>query len=387
MLAGCKDKPILGGGYAPLAVGAYHSVWFGDVCIKEGQALGLCTPHAVSQVLDFHADDPTVADIVAAKDHPRAPLATHAYYVVGTGAGRTSLVLKAVLAAGSTRDFNTSVRVEAPDAFRVRPTTCYEASAAPDLLASAGSAEGFFLELLAGSEQLTGWLPDAVTADGVTEQFTDEDGNDYVWQAPATAAVLPLQSSIVANIAGQLKGFQPSQVTEIDIGGLNASGSTSYTRAGDLNLSIRMLVGGQAPCHGVPIELHSATPSICSGPAGQAVWQAGPLNGVASVHAEGNCVLAGAAVPGGSPLNTQSIPIFFVQPPPADLPQPPDLGLACPVEGATACGGAYLDVLACHDGQWIFHSSCTAGQTCDYVADATAGCLAGTSCAQCRGLR
>lgn len=386
-LAGCKDKPILGNGPAPLAVGAYHSVWFGDVCDKEGRAFGLCTPHEVTEVLDFHSEAPTVVDVVPAKDHPRADRVTHAYYIVGKGAGQTSLVLNATLADGSTREFKTSVRVEAPDAFRVQPTTCYEASAAPDLLASAGSAEGFFLELLAGSEQLEGWLPDAVTADGVTEQFSDEDANDYVWQAPATPTVVQLQSSIVSKIDGQLKAFGPEQVTEIDIGGLNMFGSTSYSQPGDLDLSVRMLVGSQAPCHGVSIEIHAAAPSICSGPSGQTVWPAGALNGVAAVHAEGNCVLAGAAIPGGPPLNTQTIPIFLVQPPPVNLTQPPDLGVGCPVEGATACGGAYFDVLVCHGGQWIFHSGCSAGQTCDYVPDSTAGCVAGTSCAQCRGLR
>jgi hypothetical protein len=386
-LAGCGDKALLGAGLKPLAVGAYQSVGFSDVCNEEDQAFGFCTPHAVTQVLDFHSEDPTIADVVLAKDHPRANLVTHAYYVVGKAAGQTSLVLKGVLSDGSTRDFSTSIRVEVPDAFRVSATTCYDNSAAPDILTSAGSMEGFSLQLLSGSEPLEGWLPDAVTADGLTEQFMDQDRNDYIWQAPATPAVVQMQSSIVSKIDGQLKVYGPEQVTEIDISGLNASGSTSYTQPGDLDLTISMLVGGQAPCHGLPIEIHSATPSICSGPSGETVWPAGALNGVAAVHAEGNCVLAGAAVPGGPPLNAQTLPIFFVQPPPSDLPQRPELGVACPVEGATACGLAYFDILVCRGGQWIAKAGCAADQTCDFVSASTPGCVAGASCAQCRGLR
>jgi hypothetical protein len=386
-LAACKDKTILGAGLRPVAVGAYQSVGFSDVCDKEDLAFGLCTPKPVTEVLDFHSDDPTVADIVLAKDHPRADQVTHAYYVVGKRSGQTSLALKAMLSDGSIREVTTSIRVEAPEAFRVSPNTCYDNSAAPDLLAIAGSTESFYLELLAGGEQLAGWLPDAVTADGLTEQFTDQDGNNYTWQAPASPGVVQLQSSVVTKIDGQLKAYGPEQVTEIDISGLNASGSTSYTQPGDLNLNISMLVGDQAPCHGFPIEVHSATPSICSGPAGETVWPAGALNGVASVHAEGNCVLAGAAVPGGPPLNAQTLPIFFVQPPPSDLPQRPDLGVPCPVEGATACGLAYLDVEVCRGGQWVAKASCASDQTCDFVPDSTPGCVAGGSCAQCRALR
>jgi hypothetical protein len=382
MLGACQGRAILGGPTAPLAVGAYHSLGFGDACAGN-RIDDFCTNQDVTEVLDYHSDDPTVADIIPAKEHPRAAMVTHQYYVVGKSAGLTTLVFKGMFTDGSIREDALDIRVEAPDTFKIAPTTCYDASAAPDLLATPGATEGFNLQMLAGNDVLTGWLPDAVTAEGLTEQFADEDANDYTWQAPATPGVVQLQSSIVTKVDGALKAFGPDQVTEIDLG---APQPAAFTQPDYLSLQVQMHVGGKSPCHSPPIEIHSSTPSVCSGPSGETVWSGGGTDAYTFVHAEGNCVLAGA-MPGGPALNTQTFPVFFVQLPPADLLQPPDLGVPCPVEGGSACVDGYYDVATCHGGVWVFKSSCGGGQVCDFVPDSSAGCVAGTSCAQCRGLR
>ena len=113
----------------------------------------------------------------------------------------------------------------------------------------------------------------------------------------------------------------------------------------------------------------------------------GGAAGFTVVQAEGNCVL-GLSLPGGPVLNTQTIPIFFVQsqPPP---PSPPITSDLCRVEGETMCGGDYNAVAVCKRSSWTAPSSsrCAPDQVCDFVPDSTPGCIPGASCARCRGLR
>ena len=59
----------------------------------------------------------------------------------------------------------------------------------------------------------------------------------------------------------------------------------------------------------------------------------------------------------------------------------------CPVEGETACQYGYGQVGLCKSSHWVFQPLCPADQVCDFVPDTTAGCVAGTVCAKCRGLR
>jgi hypothetical protein len=380
-LGACKKEAFLLGPQTSLAVGAYHSLLFGDAC-PGANALYFCTDQPVTAVLDHHCDDPTVADVVLQKDHPQGALATHAYYVVGKKAGATTLVFKGMFADGTVRDARIPISVASADTLTVWPTTCYDASAAPDLVASVGATEGFSVAMTAGKETLAGWLPGAVTGDGVTEQFTDGDSNNFTWQAPASPSTVQLQSPSGATIRGALIAFAPAQVTEIDF---SPERPAAFTQPGNVAFQPLIRVDGQAPCHALPIEIHSSTPAICSGPPGETVWLGGPNDGNAAVHAEGNCVLAGAGQ-GGPVLGAQSFPIFFVQAPPT-LADVPDRGLPCTVEGGTACDTSYASVLICRGGTWVFHASCGAAETCDFISDATQGCVAGSSCAQCRGLR
>ncbi len=58
------------------------------------------------------------------------------------------------------------------------------------------------VEIYAGTEPLVGWLPNAVTGDGV-------------WQSPVMPAVVQLRSAYVANVIGSLTAFTQEQVTDI----------------------------------------------------------------------------------------------------------------------------------------------------------------------------
>jgi hypothetical protein len=384
ILAACNNHGAsLAGPDHALAVGAYHSLEFGDACGSE--LYPFCTGEGVSEMLEFRSDDPTIADIVLGKDHPRGDLARHSYYVLGKKAGQTSLTFKARFSDGSVREDSTSIQVKAPDSFKLAQL-CGDDPEPANLLVALGNMDTFELDMLAGTDQLAGWLPGAVTADGLTELFDDEDWNIYVWQAPATPVVLPLQSGVVRKIDGTLTAFGPEQVTEIDLVSANPLSRAAFIQPGDFVVLTQVRVHGQAPCNGLPVELHSSTPSICSGPSGETVWMGdSQYGGRAAVYAEGNCVLS-VAMPGRALLNTQTFPVFFVQAPPSGL-QIPGFDTQCPVEGGTACAYGDDEVGVCQSGLWTLKSECPANQVCDYVPDSTPGCAAGASCARCRGLQ
>jgi len=388
-MAGCKDHgATLFGPDRALAVGAYHGLSFADACNKaEGFAI-FCTSQVVTQIVEADTEDPSVAVVILAKDHPAGALARHEYYVVGKKAGKTSVVFKAMFDDGSVREDKIGVSVEAADTLRLASRCSDGGSAAPaNVLVSVGHGGTFYVEALAGNEQLDGWLPNAVIADGLTDTFLDDNLIFYSWQAPPTAVVIQPQSAAVPTVVGTLTAYGPDQVTEIVLSSANQLSPAAFTEPGDFFLTTAVLVHGQAPCQSLPVELRSSTPSICSGPSGETVWMADSDFGThATVHAEGACVLE-AAMPGGPVLTTQTFPVFFVQAPLAGS-DTPGFGQPCLVEGQTACAGyASYEIGVCRGRQWTLKEECPLDQACDYVPDSTSGCAAGTTCARCRRLR
>jgi len=382
--AACDDHGAkLSGPDRPLAVGAYHGLSFGDSCTTEDGFAIFCSTQVVTQIMEADSDDPSVAVVILGKDHPEGALARHQYYVLAKKAGHTSVVFKATFSDGSVREDKIDVSVRAADTLRMTSECGNPNLPSTNVLAAVGGFGSFSVQAFAGSNKLDGWLPNGVTADGLTDHFMDDDLMFYDWQAPATPVVLQPQSAAAPKVDGTLTAFGPDQVTEIVLGSANQLSPATFTQPGDFYLTTGVLVHGQLPCQGLPVELRSATPSICSGPSGETVWLADVLGTHATVHAEGACVL-GAAMPGGPVLTTQTFPIFFVQtPPPGD--ETPGFDQPCSVEGQTACAG--YEVGVCQSGYWRLKEQCHLDQTCDYVPDSTPGCAAGATCARCRGLR
>jgi hypothetical protein len=247
-----------------------------------------------------------------------------------------------------------------------------------------GSQDQFTISLLAGSEALVGWMPNAVTADGVTQVY-DERVNPYVWRAPLSPVVLQLQSTAVPSVTGTLTAFGPEQVTEIGLVTSNDMYRNAFTApSGDIYVQTSVVVSGQPVCRPLPAELHTMTPDICSGPAGETVLDGDMYRVSMTAHAEGTCTV-GASMPGGAVVGTLSFPVFFVSPAPGS--QDLAFGVPCPVKGATACEVGFGWLWICRDSGWDQLTLCPADQVCDFVSDTTAGCVAGGACAQCRGLR
>jgi hypothetical protein len=372
---------ILIGPDKPLAIGAYHSLSFGDACVATGgKDPSFCTTEVVTQLLESRSDDASIAEVVPASEHPMADRAAHEFYVLGKGAGQTSVVFKGMFDDGSVRESRIAVRVEPPDTFEI--SDCRRPGSS-NLLVSVGDTDTFELQMSSRGQQLSGWLPGAVTADGLADAFMDSDAMPYEWQAPATPGVVDVQSSILPNLPLTLTAFGPAQVTGIDLEPAFSPSREAFTQPGVFEVATKVHVQGQAPCRPQTVEVHSTTPSICSGTSGESTWQMDSGTGLVAVHAEGSCVLE-ASVPAGQVLSTQTFPIFFVQPEPPD----PNAGSdVCLVEGATLCNADSYAVLVCKKNAWTTASLCAADQACDYVPDTTRGCVAGSPCARCRGLR
>jgi hypothetical protein len=384
-LGACDDKgAVVYVSNQSLAVGSYTSIDFTDAC--GGGALSPCITDGVTAVLESRTGDPNIADIVLGQDHPRAPAALNAYYLLAKKPGQTSVYFKGTFTDGSTRQASTTVTIKAPDVLAVDVTCQGNGMPSTNLLASLGGKSGFRLDLLAGTEKLDGFLPDAVTADGVTEEFNDENDNLYAWQVPATAGVTQLASPHGIPIDGLLTAYGPAQVTGMIFNSRNPDSPAAYFQPGPFYVNTQVVVQGQTPCDSLIAELRTATPDICSGPSGETVWPADDTTGgAATVHAEGACTLS-VGLPGDSrTLNTATFPIFFVQPPPTGL-QTPGYQEPCPVEGGTSCDFGYGGIGLCKGGVWTEMTQCPFNQTCDFVPDTTPGCVAGASCARCRGL-
>jgi len=383
--ASCSNGAVLGGPGGTLAVGAYSPLGYGDDCATQnGKLPPLCLPHQVTEILELSSSDPSVAEIISGQDVPSGAVAAlYPNYVLGKGPGQATLTFKGRFDDGSVRQASTTVQVGSPDSIKLI-AVCDDGSSVTNLLASLGAQENFGLQIYAGTEELVGWLPNAVTAGGVTQVYDDWGNNPYLWQAPATPVVLQLQSAIVAKVTGTLTAFGPDQVTDITLQASSDSYRNAFTTPGDFDVSHTVLVNGQSICHPLPVELHSSTPAICSQPTDEDVWIGDQYGTQAAAHAEGLCTL-GVSMPGGPVLATYSFPIFFVSAPPAGLEVLTDTD-PCAVEGETACQVGYGQVGLCKSGHWVEQPFCPADQVCDFVSTTTPGCIAGTVCAQCRGL-
>ncbi len=369
---------VLGG---RLAVGAYLPISYGD---KTGNTLtGDLFVQMVTEVLELTSSDPSVSEVIDRKDHPGGAAAMFDHYLLGKSAGQTTLHFKGRFEDGSVREASTIVYTAVADSAAMS-LACDNATTVSNLLVPVGSQDQFTISLFAGSEALSGWMPNAVTADGVTQVY-DEGLNPYVWRSPLSPMVLQLQSTAVPSVTGTLTAFGPEQVTEIGLVTSNDMYRNTFTApSGDFSVQTSVVVSGQPVCRPLPAELHAMTPEICSGPAGETVLDGDTYGVSVTAHAEGICTV-GASMPGAPVVSTLSFPVFLVSPPPdwQDLA----FGVPCSPKGATACQVGFGWLWTCRDSGWDQLALCPADQVCDFVPDTTAGCVVGGVCAQCRGLR
>jgi hypothetical protein len=396
-IAACgKDAQVL----APkgsLAVGAYAPIAYNDTCDLPGGKVPMppsCIPHEVTELLELSASDPSVFEVVKAEDTGLGADAIAANYLVGRGPGEATLSFKGRFDDGSVRQATTTVRVKTPDTLKML-TFCDDWSSATTLVLPVQTSQEFAMAIYAGDEQLAGWMPNAVTATGVTqngEGTTFADRPYFVWQAPDAPVALQLQSAYVSHIIGSLTAFALDQVTDIILDVYQESYRNAFTEPGNLFVATNVGINGQASCRHYPVDLHTSTPAICSGAAGETDWPGDKFNGVVTVHAEGICTLTASwpkagvtLVPGPVPA-TRSFPVFLVNQPPSGA-ESFTSGGACTVAGETVCLNGRAGVGLCTSGHWVEQPHCPSDQVCDYLPGSSLGCTSGAVCAGCRALR
>jgi hypothetical protein len=341
-----------------------------------------------TEVIELSSSDPSVATVVAGSDVPLDDADTAGSYVVGTGPGQATLTLKARFDDGSIRQATATIQVKATDSIKIR-AICSDGYPVSDVVLPVGDQISFTVELYAGTDPLVGLLPNAVTGDGVAlkvKSFGDSP-RPFVWQAPATPAVVQLQSAYVSKVIGSLTAFTQAQVTDIGMQVYREDYRNAFTESerergqGGLSLPTTVIVDGKASCAALPVELYSATPAICTGPNGETDWGTSPWGGEVSVHGEGTCVLS-ASMQGRPIVAAKSFPVFFV----TDGLDLSAAAGACSIEGQTACQSGYVGVERCKSGAWIADPHCAADQVCDAAPASSAACTTGAACTHCRGL-
>jgi hypothetical protein len=363
----------------PLALGAYHSLSYGEACASPGR-FSLCAPDTLLSVDELSSKDPEIARIVLAADSPITPTnATH--FVFGVAPGKTTLHFRGTFDDGSVRSADLEVEVIAADRSRVR-TTCAGVELAE--VFTLPSAEAVFeVKLFAGSTELVGFHPDAVAPmDGVTRAILGDSRNTFRWAAPPEPTVVEVRSGFLSGPVGLLRAYGASEVTNIVVRSPNGNSLASWV-PGPVGIHATTSVNGVEVCEAAPVVFKTETPEVCSGPDGAETWLGKTeYGGFVEMNAEGVCRVS-AAADGVRFFSPTSLRMFMVAEPGAErfdgFDQP------CAVEGSTSCTyGDNSQVTLCRNRRWTRRETCGPARTCDARDPARGGCVAGGPCSECR---
>jgi hypothetical protein len=382
-LSGClpDDAAVLHGPTLgkPLAVGAYHSLSYGDPCAGAGR-FSFCGSDALLSVDELSSKDPEIAQIVLAEDAPiEATSATH--FVFGVAPGKATLHFRGTFDDGSVRSADLELEVIEADRSTLR-TTCAGVELA-EVLTLPSTEASFEVKLFAGSTELAGFHPDAMAPmDGVTPETLGDSQNWFMWAAPPEPAVVEVSSGFLSGPVGLLRSYAASEVSDIVVTSPNGNSLVRWV-PGSVGIQATTTVGAVVPCTVAPVTFKTETPAVCSGPDGAETWLAETkYGGFVEMNAEGVCRIS-AAADGERFFSPTSLRLFMVAEPGAErfdgFNQP------CAIEGSTSCTyGDSSQVTLCRNGRWASKATCGPARTCDARDPALGGCIAGGPCSECR---
>jgi hypothetical protein len=386
-VAGCtgsdEDAALQGPVNAPLAVGAYHGLSVSDACAGGGK-LNFCSTERLVSVDSLVSRDPSIAEIVLPADVPRE-ISEDPYFVRGVGPGTAVLEFSATFDDGTTRTGTLDLEVRRANAAHIVAGCGIDESDV--VLAMPGETRSFEVRLFDGRTVLSGWHPDALeSVAGVTPWYLSDESNHFEWTAPTQPVRIGVTSPVVGRSAGTLRAFAPSEVTDVVVTSPNSAPlATSIGEA--FYVDTKMTVDGVTVCNSQPGFLRTETPAVCSGPSGSQIWAAeSHSRGSAVVNAEGICRLR-ASADGTTFFGVASFELFVVTAPASA--EYAGFGNPCSVEGSSTCTYGFSSVAVCRDGFWSGSESdyCGPDRVCDFQDVSASGCVAGSTCAHCRGLR
>jgi hypothetical protein len=371
--------PLLG---KPLAVGAYHSLTYGDACAGEGK-FSFCGVDLLLSVDELSSKNPEIARIVLAEDVPIGTTsATH--FVFGVAPGNATLHFRGTFDDGSVRSTDLEIEVKEAGRSSLR-TTCAGVELA-EVLTLPSAEASFEVKLFAGSTELAGFHPDAVASmDGVTPAILGDSRNTFMWAAPPEPTVVEVHSGFLPGRVGLLRAYAASEVSDVVVKSPNGT-SLILWAPGSVGIQAATWVRGVEPCDAAPVVFKTETPAVCSGPDGAETWPGETeYGGFVEMNAEGVCRIS-AAADGVRFFSPTSLRMFIVTEPGAErfdgFDQP------CAVEGSTSCTyGDTSQVTLCRNGRWVSRETCGPARTCDARDPALGGCVAGGPCSECRAMR
>jgi hypothetical protein len=290
IVAGCggKDDEFEISVLSPLPVEAFIPASMGDPC--SGVGLSGCEFESITRVDLLKVDDPSIAEVELRGDEPGEKRPR--FNVRALREGRTTIRAKATFDDGSRRETSAELRVLAIDRIEVTLGCIGVANAGVTAhhLVRWGESVGLTLNLFGRGERLPDVIPDAVEVEGLDQR---------TFTAPAREATLPLASRFVASTGVIFETFGPERITDLVL-----TPSDILPRPGKrVSVSGALRVGDASPCAAGPVDVTTATPSICMGPDGESDWSLEDADFYSvTALSEGRCTLQITPV-GGATLD------------------------------------------------------------------------------------
>lgn len=377
------DEAYLSRPVEALSVGAYYSMSFGDACGGGGGKLpSFCSLEEVVSLDSLISQNPSIIRIIPSSQMP-LKYSNADYFLFGVSPGKTTIKASGTFDDGSRRSDSFDVEVKPITSLQMLQHCKNDSSGT--LRALPGEQVMVSIKLLNGKDPLTGCIPSLLDSlPGMTQTCSDYRMYATI-TTPQSFAKVEIKSRMLSKPSGSIQSVQPSEITSITLDEVNSPPIT-LSKPDSFAWYIHMSVGNTALCKTPPASLQTLTPNVCSGPKGQESWVT-PTTGYVFIRGlkEGVCTMK-INVHEGKASGLKSFKQFF--------PSYPDTALSlagfgnpCNTEGATTCSVGMGRVAICKSKRWSEHQDCSKNEVCDFRSNTEKGCVAGSTCASCRGLK
>ena len=363
-------------------MGAYYDLVFGDACrASTGKMPSFCSSEGLVSLDSVVSEDTGVVRIVT-EEAAGAPTGSKLAFF-GVAPGKAKVRASGRFSDGSTRGDEVEITVKAVTGIKIVQNCNRDSSGV--VRALPGESVGFTANAKAGREELQGCIPGFLDSVPGLRQSCHWWSTSASWQAPDTAARIPVTSRVLPKPVGTLRTLALSEITDVRFEDVNQP-PFILSKPDSFATYVRMSAGKLPLCKTPPATLRTLTPEVCAGPQGETQWTRN-TTGYVFVKGlrEGRCRLQ-AGLDGQKWHAEFSRELFFYTRPDTSWDQA-GFGNPCAPEGATTCSYGLGSLAVCKDARWTVKQECGSAKICDYLAAGGTGCLAGASCAACRGLR
>lgn len=379
-LSGCiGDKSASLTVPAPLAVGAYGPVGFGDTCAAS--KADLCSTETLQRLESITVEPPGMLEIVPVDQVP-ADLQSAVHYETsfaahGLAAGSGRVCLTGLFSDGSLRQSCAPATV-ADIAHVSTSLSCGQlvGGVEAEPLVPPGAKLSFQVQLeAADGTPLSGDLLHPIDDSGLVGA-----ARNYVWSAPPEGGALTFGSPLDPSFSQTLATYGPTDVTAIRAATDPSQPPLILSAGQGMNYYLAADIGGRRACAPPAITVRVEDPAVCTGDQGVSTWvetSGGPEAWFTAVS-EGTCQLTFGVQGGGPALGKLEVSYYLIDRA-DDFMRDQSAGDGCGDPDLHVCSRDRASVLVCRSKKWAVASACSPG-ICDYTAPAsdcpTSGCAA-----------